>query len=162
MSEAEQPQNPKDQRGQQGRDGGHRKSNQRPRPKRSDHLERQEVNQNLHRSRYPVFALTEPASMMAHRHFGNAGTYAGRQRWNEAVLFGIEGNPIEQLAAIRLERAPVIRDWYPRKSPDQPVGNPRGHLAKEKLVLPLAPPTADQVVSFLELVDQGGNVARVV
>src|SRR6185312_914242 len=45
---------------------------------------------------------------------------------------------------------------------DEPIGYPRRHLSEQQLVLPLPPPTAYEVVTLIQLGNQGGNVPRVV
>jgi hypothetical protein len=100
--------------------------------------------------------------MMAHWHFGNPGSYTGRESGDESVLFGIEWNSVEQLAPIGLQGAAVIGNRHAGEPPDQLVGNPGGDLAEEEFVLALAAPAADQVISLLELGDQRRDVSGVV
>src|SRR5438093_3611188 len=100
--------------------------------------------------------------MVADRQLGDARAETCRERGDEAVLIGIEGESVEQLSAVCLERATVVLDGNPCEPTDQAVGTPRRDAAQQQAVLPPLPPTADQVVSLLELVQDRRDIAGIV
>ena len=100
------------------------------------------------------------AGVVPHRHLRDPRAHAGAQRRDEPVLLGVERDPVQQVAAVGLEGAAVVGDLHAGQPADDAVGHPGRHLAQEELVLPALAPAAHQVVALLELVQQGGDVAR--
>jgi hypothetical protein len=59
---------------------------------------------------------------------------------------GVERDRLDDLGAVRLQGAAVVLDGNAGDPPDDPVRDDRRDLPRDQLVLPLVPPTADDVV----------------
>jgi hypothetical protein len=100
--------------------------------------------------------------MMSDRHFGDTCSNTSRQRRNEPVLFGVEGDAVEQISSVGLERAAIVSDRYAGQPAYQSVGDPGGHLSEQQFILSLLAPSADEIVALIQFRDQRGNVSRIV
>ncbi len=74
----------------------------------------------------------------------------------------IQAEAFERITAVDLERAAVIMQVNACHPRDQPVGNIGGKGAGELVILAVLAPAADQVIAFVELVEQHGDIGRVV
>src|SRR5829696_2179306 len=108
MGQTEQPQSGEDHRYCQSRHCCQGKSDERARLEGSDHFESQEVHQHLNRSGDTILALAKTARMVTHRHLSDSGACTGGERGYEAMLLGVQGDPVEQIPTIGLEGTAVI------------------------------------------------------
>ena len=80
---------------------------------------------------------------------------------DEAVHLAVELHVLDDLAAVRLERAAEVVERDARDAGDDPVGDPRRQHA-HGVVLPVLAPAADDVVALVELLEQARDVVRIV
>src|SRR5262249_1839431 len=73
----------------------------------------------------------------------------------------VETRLVHDLGTVGLQCAPIVVEAYSGHTAAQPVRDPRGQ-SPEGAVLPVEAPAADDVVAFVELVEQGGDVLGVV
>ncbi len=73
----------------------------------------------------------------------------------------VEARLLHHLRPICLERAPVVVQTNTRDSADEAIRKPRRQSTNQP-VLPFSPPAADDVVPLVDLVEQQGDVCRVV
>src|ERR1051326_9213625 len=84
-----------------GRQGPRTEEQQRPLAKRADHPDRHEIEKHLSDPREPVLAPPQPAGMVPDLHLHDPGAGGGgRQRRDEAMEVGIQGEPVDELASI--------------------------------------------------------------
>ncbi len=83
------------------------------------------------------------------------------ERGEEAVHLAVQPRLADDLRAVRLQRAAVVVQPHARDAPDQPVRDARRQSPRET-VLPLLAPAGDDVVALVDLLEQGGDVGRVV
>src|ERR1041385_9134111 len=146
-----------------GRQGPRTEEQQRPLAKRADHPDRHEIEKHLSDPREPVLAPPQPAGMGPDLHLHDPGAGGGgRQRVDEAMEVGIQGEPVDELASIRLERAPGVPDRNAADPAKDAVGHPRRELAAQERVLAAPPITRNQIVPLPELRHQRGDIRRVV
>ncbi len=74
----------------------------------------------------------------------------------------VQRNALDQAGAEGLERAAVVLDRHARHVADQPVGDARGNLARDQLVLAVVAPADDQVEAGVDLLEQQRDIGRVV
>ena len=67
-----------------------------------------------------------------------------------------------RLGAERLQRAAVVADRHAGDLADQPVGDARGNLARDQLVLAVVAPADDEVEAGVDLLQQQRDVGRIV
>ena len=135
---------------------------QRPPREEQQRLDRQQVEQDLEDPRQAVFRGAELARVVAHADLGDPRAERDRHRRDEAVHVGIERHPLDDVGAVDLERAAVVADRQPGDAADQPVGEHRGQLARQPLVLPVHAPADDEVVALLQLGEHHRDVGRIV
>src|SRR4051794_10329535 len=162
VGETEYPHSAKHKRDPYCRQRRQREAHQRTGPEGGDHLESQQVDQHLYRSRNAVLALAKSPGMVAHRHLRDPGAHTGGQRRNEPVLLRVQRDSVEQVAPVGLQGTAVVGYGYAGEPANEPVGYPGRHLPQQQLVLPLPPPTAYEIVPLIQLGNQGRNVPRIV
>src|SRR5262245_56316956 len=99
---------------------------------------------------------------MARYDFRAARSSLMRKEGNEPVHLAVELQLHGNFAANGLQRATRCANREACSARDQPIGDPRGKLARQQRVLPLFPPAMNEVVAFVELANQRWNVERVV
>ena len=132
-----------------------------PRPIGEEELDREQVEEDAHRAPQPVFAAAASARPMVHRHLGQRDAHPRRDRGDETMHLAVEAQPLHHLGAHRLQRAPVIVEMDPGGRGDDPVREPRGDLLRDRIATLLAP-SADHVVSLVQLGDEAWDVGRIV
>src|ERR1041384_4646259 len=146
-----------------GRRGPRAEEQQRPLAKRADHPDRHEIEKHLSDPREPVLAPPQPAGMVPDLHLHDPGAGGGgRQRRDEAMEVGIQGEPVDELASIGLERAPGVPDRNAADPARAAVAPPRGELAPQDRVRAPPPITRNQIVPLPELRHQRGDIRRAV
>ncbi len=85
------------------------------------------------------------------------------QHGDEAMHLAIEPHVIEHLAAVGLERAAVVVQFNTGHKRDDAVGDLRGQPPRERAILAVLAPAADQVAALrLHLLKHERDVVRVV
>src|SRR5437764_15196829 len=74
----------------------------------------------------------------------------------------IEMHVFERLAAISLQRTAIIMKRYTADSRNQRISNLRRNLARNERVLAILSPAGDDVIAFVDLVEQPRDVRRIV
>ncbi len=74
----------------------------------------------------------------------------------------VELDVLDDLAPIRLQRAAVVLEHHAGHPGDQGVRDQRGKPAREPWIFAVAPPTADHVVTLVQLGQQQPDVARII
>ena len=133
---------------------------QRPGSERGDGLDDHQVEQHLVDARQAVLRLAELSGMVPHLDLGDARPGDRRHGRNEAVHFRVQRNLLDQGCAERLQRAAIVLDGHAGHFADDPVGDPRGDLARDQLVLAIEAPADDDVVAFLDLVQEVADVRQ--
>src|SRR6185437_12161951 len=93
---------------------------------------------------------------------GDAAAFPRRVDRDEAVHLAVEAHALDDLSAIRLERAAVVVQLDARHPRDQSIGDARREVAAQRRILAFLPPTGYDVVAFGELVEQTRDVGRIV
>ena len=78
------------------------------------------------------------------------------------MQFAVQANALNHLAPVGLQRAAVIVQVHAGDARDDAIGDLRWQSARKIRVLPFHPPAADHIVALVDLVQQQGNVGRVV
>ena len=88
-----------------------------------EELDRQQVQKDLDRPPEAVLALAIPARVMPHGYLAHTGANLVRKRRYEAVHLSVEPQVLDDLGAIRLQRAAAVVEADARDAADQPVGD---------------------------------------
>ena len=94
--------------------------------------------------------------------FADAGAIPGGEGRDEAMHLAVQGNVVDDLAAIGLEGRPEVVNVDARELRHQPVRAPRGNAPHHEVVDALPAPSADNVVPFFQLFQKQRDLARVV
>ncbi len=81
---------------------------------------------------------------------------------DKAVHLPVETKSLQRIVAVGLEGAAVIVQVNAGHPRDQSIGNIGRNGAGEFVVLAVLAPAADQVIAFIQLVEQHGDIGRVV
>ena len=92
----------------------------------------------------------------------DAGAVPGGEGRDEAVHLAVEGNVLDDLAAVGLEGGAEVVDVDAAEDRHEPVGDARGNAAEEEVVAALLAPAADDVVALFELGEEVGDLVGVV
>src|SRR5262249_8185735 len=121
-------------------------------------LDRQEIKQDAYHAPQAIFRDTLAPWPVTDWQFAHAGADPTAQRGQEAVHLAVQGHVLEDLAAVDLQGAAVIVEPHAGDPRDQDVRKPRGESPRPEGIPPVVAPSAHDVVSLLELVDQPGDV----
>jgi hypothetical protein len=124
--------------------------------------DRHQIEQHAQRAREAVFGTPPPTRANGHRDLDEAIAPLADERRDEPMLLPIEPDLRERLSPIGFERRAEIFQRDAREPGGEPVGDARGETARHPGVRSLAPPPADQVVPFGQLLQQPRDIARIV
>ena len=124
-------------------------------------MDGQEIEESLDESGDPILGAAELARAVVHDDLGDLEASLVGQDGDEAVELAVERDLVEDLAAIGLEAAVVVVELAAGQAADEPVEDPAGaDLVPGVVPGPL--PAADDVVPFVELGQEPGDLGRVV
>ena len=93
---------------------------------------------------------------------GDRNAHGAGDGGNEPVELAVEVDALDDLPAEGLERTAVVVELDPREAGDEPVRHDGREPARQEPVLPVLPPARNDVVSGVDLGEQGGDVRRIV
>src|SRR5262245_31874725 len=100
--------------------------------------------------------------MMVHHDLCNPCICLSCHGRDKAMHLSIEGHPLNDRRAIRLEGTPVIVDSYSGHHSDNPIGDNRGNPTCPELILSTLPPAAHHIKSPVQLTEKQRNIGRIV
>ena len=98
---------------------------------------------------------------VANRHLADRSAMPGRQSGNKAVELPVQGDLFEDLAPIGLERGAEVVDVDTAQLGHEPVGAARWNAPQPQVIDTLLAPAADDVVAFLDFLEEDRDVGRV-
>ena len=98
-----------------------------------------------------VMAFAALAIHVADGNFADRCAVPAGQRGNKAVHFAVEGNILDDLAAIGLESGAEVVDGHAGKPRHEPVGACGRNAAQDEVVDARLAPAGDDVVALVEL-----------
>ena len=104
-----------------------------------------------------VFGPPGRARAMIDDQLGHPRALPGREDRDEPVHLAIQPHAFENTAAVRLQCAAEVVQGDSGEPRNQPVGDPRRHLARHKGVVAILPPARNDVVAGLELCSAAGE-----
>ncbi len=119
---------------------------------------REDVEHHAEGAAQPVMRAAAGARTVADGHLGDARAIERRQRRDEAVQLAVEIDVLENFGAVGLEGGAEIAQLHVRRLGHQPIGDARGKLARDRVIQAVLAPAAGDVVAFLDLFEQRGNV----
>ena len=128
----------------------------------SQKLDGDQIEQDLDGTPDPVLGFSVKTRVVPDGNLRDFGARPGGEDGYEAVHFPVKTHVRENLRSIPLQCAPVVAKRHAADPADQEVGQPGREHAGQPGVLPVLPPAADDVIPLLELLDDSGNVARIV
>ncbi len=123
---------------------------------------RQQIEKHAESPADSVMALAAQPVHVLDRHLADRRAVPARQRRDEPVHLAVERNVVDHLAPIGLERRAEVVNIHAGQLGHQPVGNARRNPAHDEVVDALLAPAGDNVVALLELLQEIGNLRRIV
>ena len=121
-----------------------------------------QVEDDVERAAQAVFGAARGAWAMVDDQLDDPCALPGREDRDESVHLAVKPHALQHAAAVGLQRAAEIVRADAGEPGDQAVGEPRGNLARDQSVLAILSPARNDVVTGVDLVEQPGNVRRVV
>ena len=149
-------------RGNQERYAQQREPDGRVRREPQDHLQSDQVEEDLPDPSEAVLRPPEASWPMVDDDLVEPPPRKRDQRCDEAVHVGKKNHPLDDLAPIRPECAAAVVDADSGQATDEPVGRPRWQLASDQGILARSSPTADYVEPSIQPRDEPRNIVRVV
>src|SRR6058998_1270552 len=103
-----------------------------------------------------------PPRMMPHWNLGYSRSVPIRVNRNETMHLAVKLNALQRLPPIGFQGASIIVQINPRNRRDEQVGQPTRQIAPERGVLPLLPPTRNEIVAFIQFGQELRNVGRII
>jgi hypothetical protein len=122
----------------------------------------EQVEEDADGARETVVGLPCCSRRVGDGHFADAGTEPGGERGDEPMHFAVQGDVLDDFAAIGLEGGAEVVNVNSTEDCHEPVGCMRGDAAEKEVVGALGSPAADDVVAFFEFCEEGGYLVGVV
>ena len=85
-----------------------------------------------------------------------------RHQRNKSVHLTVKRHPFDNRCPISLQRTPIVVNRNPCQLGDNPISSHRRHTPRPKLILPLLPPTTNQIIASVKLSQHARNVNRII
>src|SRR5579863_2616630 len=109
-----------------------------------------------------VVALAALAIHVLDRDFADGRAIPRGERGNEAVHLAVERDVLDDFAAIGLEGSAEVVDVDAGEPGHEPVGAARRNAAHDEVVNAILAPAGNDVVAFLEFLEEAGNLIGIV
>ena len=129
--------------------------------KAQQELHRDQIQDHTHGPGDPVLGAPEPARTMMRLDLHQRDAHPTCDGRNEPVHLAVQPEVLDDLTAVRLQRAAVVVEPNPGHFGNEPVGEHGGQAPADERVLPILPPPADDVV-VLRQREESGDVRGVV
>ena len=120
--------------------------------------DREQIEKHPQRAAEAIVGATRRALANADGHLCDPGTVHRGQYRDEAMQIAVQPEMVQQVRAVCLERAAKVAQLDARQLADQPVRDARRQPPRQQAVVAVLAPAVDQVVAFLDLGQQRGNV----
>src|SRR6185437_5138501 len=123
---------------------------------------RKQIEEDAEGAADAVMALASLAVHIADGNLADRGSVPACQRGNEAVHFAVKRDVLDDLSAIGLEGSSEVVNVHAGEFGHEPIGAARRNAAQNEVVNALFAPAGDNVIAFIELFQEGGNVIGIV
>ena len=120
----------------------------------------EDVEENPKGAAQAIMRRAAGSGSVLNGHFTDPSAVETRQGRNEAVQFAVKVDVFEDLRPVRLEGGAEIAQIDAGGLRHEPVGDARRNLAGYGIIHPLFAPTAGDVESLIDFLQEGGNIFR--